>query len=256
VNAAIERYRPWAIVNTAGYVRVDDAEVESEACMRENTLGPSVLAGACASYGIQLVTFSSDLVFSGNKRAAYVESDPVGPLNVYGHSKAEAERAVLDLLPSALIVRASAFFGPWDRYNFVTATLRALSDGQKFVASSDYTVSPTYVPDLVNASLDLLLDGARGIWHLANSGAVKWSTLAEMAAEYAGLSTASLVRCANCQWMFTAPRPAYSVLGSERARFMPSLEDALLRYLHHPDLSWRKDVERAPQQESSGDVAA
>ncbi len=67
IEAAIERWRPWAIVNAAGYVRVDDAEVESDRCMRENALGPSILAAACQNYGIRLVTFSSDLVFDGKE---------------------------------------------------------------------------------------------------------------------------------------------------------------------------------------------
>jgi dTDP-4-dehydrorhamnose reductase len=253
VNAAIERWQPWAIVNAAGYVRVDDAELESERCSRENTLGPAVLAAACANRGIKLLSFSSDLVFDGQKSTPYLESDPVRPLNRYGISKAEAESAVLALLPAALIVRASAFFGPWDEYNFVTATLRALYRGEEVMATTDYVVSPTYVPDLVHASLDLMIDDARGIWHLANQGALSWSELAIMAAKMAGIGSARLTHSKNAPWRSTAVRPRYSVLGSERAQLMPSLENALSRYFAHPDLLWKS---AGPRPDLESDVAA
>src|SRR5690606_27804021 len=104
---------------------------------------------------------------------AYVESDPVNPLNVYGSSKAEAEKKVLEMLPQSLVIRTSAFFGPWDQYNFVHAVLRTLERNEAFEASTDI-ISPTYVPHLVNASLDLLIDEEAGIWHLSNSDALSW----------------------------------------------------------------------------------
>ncbi|MGB8130229.1 MAG: family 1 glycosylhydrolase [Candidatus Angelobacter sp.] len=244
VNAAIEWWRPWAIVNTAGYVRVDDAEFETERCSRENIMGPAMLAAACANRGIKLLSFSSDLVFDGQKSTPYMESDSANPLNWYGRSKAEAERAVLALSPTALMIRTSAFFGPWDEYNFVTATLRALHRGEEVTAVSDYVVSPTYVPDLVHASLNLLVDDARGIWHLANQGSVTWSELAMMAADMAGVGTGLLTHSKNCDWRARAVRPRYSVLRSERADLMPSLMDGLSRYFAHPDLSFESSMGR------------
>ena len=111
------------------------------------------------------MTFSSDLVFDGAQSSPYVENDAVSPLNVYGRSKARSEALVLDRYPDALVVRTSAFFSPWDEHNFVTSALRALRAGQSFPAAQDMTVSPTYVPDLVDACLDLLIDRESG--HLA-----------------------------------------------------------------------------------------
>jgi dTDP-4-dehydrorhamnose reductase len=253
VNAAIDRWQPWAIVNSAGYVRVEDAEVESEQCMRENAIGPAVLAAACDTRGIKLVSFSSDLVFDGQKAAPYVESDPVKPLNVYGRSKAQAEYAVLALSPQALMIRTSAFFGPWDEYNFVTATLKALIRGEETTALSDSVVSPTYVPDLVHASLDLLLDDARGIWHLANRGAVTWLELAIIAAGMARVSTARLTHRKTSQGKSAALQPRYSVLESERTSIMPALMNALERYFSHPELPWKAV---AQPLELEGDAAA
>lgn len=230
VRAALDRHRPWAIVNTAGYVRVDDAETDTERCRRENALGPAVLAGACAGRGVALLTVSSDLVFDGGKRRPYVESDGVGPLNVYGASKAEAEEAVLGILSGALVIRTSAFFGPWDQHNFVTGMLRRLRAGQRVAAAADVLVSPTYVPDLVDAALDLLIDGESGIWHLASDGAVSWAELAVRAARHCG-ADAGLVDAVPADDLgWVAPRPAYSVLGSQRGWIMPPLADALARY--------------------------
>ena len=72
-------------------------------------------------------------------------------------------------------MRTSAFFGPWDAHNFVTLALRTLAGGGEFIVADDAWVSPTYVPDLVNVSLDLLMDGESGVWHLANQGATTWA---------------------------------------------------------------------------------
>jgi dTDP-4-dehydrorhamnose reductase len=247
VEAALNEFEPWAVINAAGFVRVDDAERERELCFRENTRGPQTLAAHCARRSIKLLTFSSDLVFDGRKASAYLESDQVSPLNVYGRSKAEAEARVLQLSPSALVIRTSAFFGPWDEYNFVTAALRALSAGQVFVAANDSVVSPTYVPDLVHACLDLLIDDERGLWHLANEGAVTWAELARRAARLAGLDSSCVEEQASVELNLAAQRPAYSVLASERgASLLPTLEDALSRYLREVGGSWMENDKASP----------
>jgi dTDP-4-dehydrorhamnose reductase len=235
VAALLDEASPWAVVNAAGYVRVDDAERERELCMRENTEGPSVLAEACAARGVSLVTFSSDLVFDGTCSRPYLESDAVSPLNIYGRSKADAEARVLAAHPSALVVRTSAFFGPWDGYNFVTLALRALASGEAFAAASDCVVSPTYVPDLVNACLDLLIDGERGLWHLSNPGALSWAGFARLAARLAGLDESLIEERPSSAFNFAARRPAYSALASERGALLPALEHALSRYVAECD---------------------
>jgi dTDP-4-dehydrorhamnose reductase len=231
VEAAIVRFQPWAIINACGYVRVDDAEAEVERCLRENTLGPTVLALAAIRHQIRFMTFSTDLVFDGAKGAPYVESDAVGPLNAYGRSKVEAEQCVLDADPQALVIRTSAFFGPWDRHNFVAQALAALKAGQPFQAAGDIMVAPTYVPDLVNVALDLLVDRERGIWHLTNGEAVSWADLARQACAAAGVDASRLEVVTSDQCGHVAPRPAYSALASERAQLLPKLDDALRRYV-------------------------
>lgn len=232
VERVIAHYKPWAIINACGYVRVDDAEKDIERCFRENVHGPSLLARVCARHGIQLLTFSSDLVFDGRQHSPYVETDAVAPLNVYGRSKAESEQKVLDSHPDALVIRTSAFFGPWDRFNFVTQALQSLSEGKPFAAACDITVSPTYVPDLVNACLDLVVDKERGIWHLTNSQPVTWAELALKASIMAGVDSSRLEARPSKDLGYVAVRPTYSALLSERGILLPALDDALSRYLH------------------------
>jgi dTDP-4-dehydrorhamnose reductase len=233
VERALNAFQPWALINAAGYCRVDDAERDREACHRDNALGPATLAEACAARDLKLVTFSSDLVFDGNSRAPYRESDGVAPLGVYGRTKALAEKRVLAAHPGALVVRTSAFFGPWDEYIFLTVTLRQLAQRAQVRAACDVTVSPTYVPDLVDATLDLVIDGASGLWHLANGGETTWWAFAREAALLRGYDAGLIVPVSAASMSYTAPRPLYSALTSERGHgLMQPREAALERYVH------------------------
>lgn len=229
VEAALRRHRPWALINAAGYVRVDDAEADEARCFRENTAGPAALAAACAARQLPLLTFSSDLVFDGQQAAPYTESSRPNPLSVYGRSKAAAEEQVVAQHPAALVVRTSAFFGPWDAYNFVYFALKAARAGQPFAAADDVRLAPTYVPDLVNTSLDLLIDEASGLWHVTSQTACTWAELAEAATRAAGLNARLIRRRPMASFNLPAARPAQSVLRSERGMILPSLEDALGR---------------------------
>jgi dTDP-4-dehydrorhamnose reductase len=233
IDAVLRRVQPWAVINAAGYVRVDAAETDADACRRANVTGTANLAAACRRRETALVTFSSDLVFDGRLDRPYVETDAPAPLNVYGRSKVDAERRVLELLPAALVVRTSAFFGPWDEHNFLASLFRALDAGQPFLAPDDSTVSPTYVPDLVHASLDLLIDGESGVWHLANQGAVTWFEFAQSAARGSGRPVDSIVPVETARVWTPAARPRFSALSSARAPLLPSLDDALGRFSEH-----------------------
>jgi dTDP-4-dehydrorhamnose reductase len=233
VDAVLRRIQPWAVINAAGYVRVDAAEVDTEACRRDNVDGPITLAAACRRHSLPLVTFSSDLVFDGSTARPYIESDGVAPLNAYGAAKAEAERRVLDLLPSALVVRTSAFFGPWDEYNFATRLLRSIRGRRVSPAPHDCTVSPTYVPELANAVLDLLIDGEGGIWHVANQGAVTWYEFGQAIAQRLDAPTSLIAPCGWRDVWQPARRPAYGVLGSERGLLLRPLPDAIDEYCAH-----------------------
>ena len=189
IAAAFDVHKPWAIINTAGFVRTWEAAEKADECFKANVTGPELLAKACRLHGIPLVTFSSDLVFDGTLGRSYVEPDTPAPACEYGRSKAEAEARLLGFDADALIVRTSAFFGPWDRHNFLFNTIERLKRGEDVFASEKTIVSPTYVPDLVHAALDLLLDEEKGIWHLTNQGAISWNELAREVADRAKLDT-------------------------------------------------------------------
>ena len=230
IERCIDEFHPWAIVNATGYVSVDDAEIEKDKCFRLNVEAPGILAAICNKHGIQLMTFSSDLVFDGEKQSPYVELDSVKPLNMYGHSKAEGERVVLKNFPSSLIIRTSAFFGPWDKYNFAFYILNSLKENQFCKVVKDVIVSPTYVPDLVNQALNLLIDEEKGIWHLSNNGILTWYDFAEELASRAGFLKSYICSCSQEEKEWKAKRPGYSVLQSDKGIKLPSLTNAIDRF--------------------------
>jgi dTDP-4-dehydrorhamnose reductase len=220
IAAAIERHRPWAAINAAGFVRVADAERERESCFAWNADGAARLAGACADAGIPLLTFSSDLVFDGRLAAEHREDDPIGPSCPYGESKAEGERRVLAEHEDALVVRTAAFFGPWDRHNFAYHVLGALARGETVRACPHTFVSPTFVPDLCHSALDLLIDGESGLWHLANRGRVSWHGFARRLAARAGHDEAAVIAAPGGETRSTA-------LASSRGAMLRPLDQAI-----------------------------
>jgi dTDP-4-dehydrorhamnose reductase len=238
VKQIIKDLNPWAIINTAGYVKVDDAENDKQNCYRSNCQGPSILAEACADLPVKFLTFSTDLVFDGQKQEPYTESDPVSPLNIYGRSKADAEAKIRERNPNALIVRTSSFFGPWDEYNFATTTLKSLKEHQKVKAFKDVYMSPTYLPDLVNECLDLMLDDESGIVHLVNEGVISWAQFATKIARMAGFDPGLVQGVTSMNMRLNADRPKYSALKSEKGIKLPTVTDALERYLEALDNSY------------------
>ena len=230
VRRVIDSYRPWGIINTAGYVKVDDAEDNYNECFAVNTIAPGILANACNIRGIHFMTFSSDLIFDGNKKTPYYESDTAKPLNIYGISKANGEQVVQKTNPASLIIRTSAFFGPWDQYNFAYYVIDSLKNERHLPVAKDVIISPTYVPDLANAALDLFIDEEQGIWHLSNEGMISWANFACAIADRAGLRTDHLVLKGLDEMGWKAQRPVYSALKSDKGINLPVLDNALERF--------------------------
>ena len=230
----INRYHPWAVINASGYANVDEAEANGDLCYKENYFGVAKLAVLCKKNNIKLLTFSSDLVFDGCKQEPYIETDVPKALNTYGRSKELAEKEVLHIDPHAMIVRTAAFFGPWDKYNFVYLLLKQLEQGNKFVAASDVVVSPTYIPHLVHTCLDLLIDDACGIWHLVNKGCLTWYEFAKEIVKHTGLDSRLITQGHNLPYL--AKRPLFSALSSIKYGLMPSLEEAIRDYFLSVDL--------------------
>jgi dTDP-4-dehydrorhamnose reductase len=228
--ARLQAIAPWAVINAAGWVRVDAAEDAEEACHRVNVTGAVALARACADRAIGYLGFSSDLVFGGDKQGLYVECDPVAPCNAYGRSKAAMEAGCASLA-KVLVVRTAAFFSPHDPHNFASAVLESLAAGRPFQAPRDECITPTYLPQLVEAALDLLIDGAVGLWHLTNGEALSWAEFAGRIAACAGYDPGLVEPIASPAPGGRAPRPASVGLGSERGRPLGSLDAAIGRYV-------------------------
>ncbi|WP_245414500.1 family 1 glycosylhydrolase [Aestuariivirga litoralis] len=203
VAEAIRQHRPWAVINAAAPREAEDPRRQ----FRVTSLGAENLARACAAGGLPFVTFSSDRVFDGALERPYVEGDATAPACLIGRSKAEAERRVSRAHGDALIIRMSRLFGGDDDPALLLAGwARSRGTGTFFTA--------TYLPDVVRAALDLLIDGETGTWHLPSHGALsrrEMECLFPVAAQQA------------------RPAGRLVMLGSERARLMPSLAEALQR---------------------------
>ena len=233
IRSIIQNNKPWAIINATGFVAVDDAEIRASECYDVNAIAPGLLAKIAGEYGVRFVSFSSDLVFNGDKAAPYVEEDMVLPLNVYGRSKAKGEELILSVNRDAMVIRTSAFFSPWDKYNFVYHVLEALKTGASIEMPSDVMISPTYVPDLCHTVMDLLVDEEHGLWHISNSGITTWASFGKMIAARTGYGSEKLIARPLVEMRWKAPRPLYSVLGSEKGIKLPDFGHALDRYFEN-----------------------
>jgi dTDP-4-dehydrorhamnose reductase len=237
IAAALDLHRPWAVVNAAGFVRVDDAEGEEQACWRANANGMEHLAAACAARGLHCTGFSSDLVFDGATARPYLESDTPRPLGAYGRAKVGTEDALAR--HGGLAIRTAAFFSPFDDHNFAVAVVRGLSRGECFAAAGDQIVSPTYVPHLADAVLDLVIDGERGVRHLAGEEALSWAAFARRIARACSLDE-RLVNAVPGQTLgLRARRPPFAALGTEYGGRLPSFDAALRAFAVGGADKWR-----------------
>ena len=237
--AILETARPWVVINASGWADVDGTDAGAEACMEVNYRGAVQLVRACDERGVATVTFSNDLVFDGSAGRAYLERDVPHPLGVHGRAKALAEREISALMGQHLIVRTAACFSPFDAENFAARAVASLVRGERFYAAADQVVSPTYVPDLCNAVLDLAIDGEAGIWHLTNQEGVSWAEFARRLAVASGLDPEQVVATASVDLGWTAPRAAFAALDTARGQLLPSLEQALARFSHEVRLAGR-----------------
>jgi dTDP-4-dehydrorhamnose reductase len=230
VAAAIDRFRPGLIVNTAAITDVDGCESNEETALRVNSQGPGHLADACKRSGVFLVHLSTDYVFDGTKRSTYMEDDPINPLGVYGRTKAQGEAIVRATLPgSHLIVRTQWLFGLSGK-NFVETILRLAEQRDEISVVNDQWGSPTYTVDLSLALIGLLDAGERGTFHATNAGETTWYDFAARIIELAGIKGVRVRPISTEQLGRPAPRPPYSVL--DNTRFIEAVGSPLRNWDH------------------------
>src|SRR4051812_8437165 len=177
--ASIERAasRRWAaIVNCGAYTAVDAAEADPALAYAINAEAPALLARGAAANGTPLFHVSTDYVFDGSKGEPYREDDPVRPINVYGRTKAEGERAVLDVSPANAVVRTSWVLSGGGR-NFLTTMLRLGRERDELRVVDDQIGSPTAAADVAEALLRLVEAEAGGLWHFVNDATASWCAL-------------------------------------------------------------------------------
>jgi dTDP-4-dehydrorhamnose reductase len=208
------------VVLAAAYTAVDQAESERDLAFRVNAETPGAIAKALGADGPALVQISTDYVFAGDKGAPYVESDPTGPLNVYGASKLEGEQRVLAACPRALILRTSWVVSSHGK-NFVKTMLRAAGEGRTLKVVDDQFGRPTAARDLARFILSQAQrlvaakagDPVFGVHHFANAGEVTWKGFADgvFAAAF-GQDAPVVASGATADWPAPAKRPMRGTL--------------------------------------------
>jgi len=211
---AIRRLDPRAVVNCAAYTNVDAAEADEATAERVNADAAGNVARACAAIGARLVQVSTDYVFDGSKAEPWVESDAVAPLGAYGRTKLHGEQQVAAALDDHAIVRTAWLFGPHGP-NFVSTMLRLAGERDEVSVVTDQVGSPTFAGHLAPALVDMAERTDTGIFHGAGAGSCSWYELTLEIYDTAGLACRVLPTTA-VEFARPAPRPAYSVLGSER----------------------------------------
>jgi dTDP-4-dehydrorhamnose reductase len=197
---------PALVLHCAAWTKVDEAEADEQAARAVNAFGTRRIV----ELGAPVVYYSTDYVFDGTKREPYVESDPPDPRSAYGRSKLAGEAEIGD----GWIVRSSWLFG-WTSTNFVRTMLALGRERGEVRVVDDQRGSPTYVGHLAAATRELL-GLPYGTYHLAADGDCTWAELAEAIFEEAGLDC-RVVPISTAELGRPAPRPAYSVLRSERS---------------------------------------
>jgi len=210
------------LINAAAQTKVDHCETNQDEAFALNADAPRLLAAICREKEARFVNISTDYVFDGSKREPYTEEDEAVPISVYGKSKLEGERRVLEANDRALNVRVSWVFGP-DRPSFIDAMIKNAREQEKISAVNDKYSTPTYTLDICNLLRPLLLERPEsGVMHIANSGACNWQEYAQFAVdccETKGIplkakkvGATSLAAMKN----FIAKRPVHSVLSTAK----------------------------------------
>ena len=226
LRALVRRVSPSLIVNAAAYTAVDDAEHDEARCRRINADAPGMLAEEGARLDAPIVHYSTNYVFDGMGSAPYREDDPIGPLGVYGSTKAEGERAVAASNPAHLILRTSGVYG-WTGRNFMLRILALASEREELHVVDDQLVAPTpasAVADATVKALDRALNSgdewASGTFHLTAAGSTSWHGFAErvLALDMTQATQRPTRLCAVSteEYPTAARRPRNGVLNNDR----------------------------------------
>lgn len=215
VRRAVREARPELIVNAAAYTAVDKAESEPELAMRINGIAPGVMAEEAKRAGALLVHYSTDYIFDGAKRAAYVEDDAPAPLNAYGRTKLAGELAIRESGCRHLILRTSWVYGPRGRNFYLTIAAKA-AKGEPLRVVDDQRGVPTSSRFLAEQTLALLARDTSGSLHLVPGGETTWFGFAREIVQLKR-SPSEVRPIRSGEFPAAARRPANSVLDNRKA---------------------------------------
>ncbi len=200
-----------AVINTAAFTAVDDAEVNEDLAWAINVDGAATVARACADEGARMIHLSTDYVFDGRATSPYVEDALRNPQSAYGRSKKAGEDAVLTASShGATIVRTAWLYGARGS-SFVATMLAKARAGDAVNVVTDQVGQPTWTSDVAER-IRHLLDVPPGVYHATNSGSCSWWDLAVAIYESVGAPTTLVSQTTSDAFQRPAPRPAYSVL--------------------------------------------
>ncbi len=240
LNQALAAAAPTVVVNCVAYNLVDKAEDDPDAAFGVNAGGARNVARWCDDHQVPLMHISTDYVFGrdATRTEPYVETDPRGPLGVYGMSKGMGESVVMQHCPRSWVVRTCGLYGrkaTRSKGNFVDTMVRLGRERPELKIIYDQRCTPTNAGDLAEALVALLATDAYGLYHATNAGDCSWYEFAQEIFRLRGL-TPKVIPITSAEYGAKAPRPGYSVLNCDKlaktiGRPMRPWRDALAEYL-------------------------
>ncbi|MDX2225475.1 MAG: dTDP-4-dehydrorhamnose reductase [Verrucomicrobiae bacterium] len=228
VRTALFSARPNLVINCASFNAVDRAETDEgrEAAIDSNSVGVQVLAGVCAEYGVRVLHFSSDYVFDGDKGFPYHEGDPPNPVNFYGRTKLEGERAVIRASSKNFVVRVCRLFTPLApgefqgegpvTGNFPLLMLRLARKNGRVRVVNDQVGSPSYTPDVARGVWELVRHVSGGLYHISNEGECDFASWTRELFELAGVDC-PIESVSSAEYGAAARRPLYTTFENQKA---------------------------------------
>ena len=240
INAFIEIHQPQYFINTAAYTAVDKAETEKELAYTINATAPATIATICNKTGCQFIHISTDYVFDGEKKTPYLPADSINPLNVYGASKADGERLVVENNSTAIIIRTSWVYSSHGK-NFVKTMLKLISEREAINVVADQIGCPTYAADLANAIMQIIINQNnqsinqfKNIYHYSNTGNISWFQFAQAIKE---------ITNKNCI-INPIPSAAYPT-PAKRSNYSVMDTSDIVKDFGVEIIDWKKSLERA-----------
>ena len=187
VDQVFQQYKPTVVMNAVAYTLVDDAEDHADTANAVNHIGVQHIVAGCKAHGATLVHFSTDYVFDGTQTEPYTEDCAVGPINVYGQTKQDAEAYIMGALEAYYILRIQWIFGT-KKPNFMSAILKKAKEGGVLRVVNDQFGSPTSTTTVSKAVVNLLVNmPAHGVYHFRTLQHTTWYDVAVFICAQCGL---------------------------------------------------------------------